>query len=1012
MSESIDMNIQIERAHERLSLEFSRIRAIRSGTSIYLAEHGLEENELAAMLLVVRKALDCHHIGSGWWHRHPLPLLVASTEVGYVYRGTGTDFWPVFADMLKEVTLVERGTLSALFREQAVALGLAQPSRSSWNEAFCHIAWPVLHAILPIELHRTLAETLRDVRSVIDLAGTDADLVATIRERAKIGGSVRLNSWLEEEHTAAAVVRHILDSGGEYGIAGTALQRIAADIARDDASITALREARIRQKALSAKPKQTARRGSEQQPLFAPLVLRSFENRLTLALKIPQMGQSDRELARSALDAMRWRAFLWGEGRPVPGRNIFSDFPLPLQICFLPEPERPLIDETRRLPIAQEAKDFLGSLRVATGEPLLFSDFGPDGDALQSTSGIVSDSSKCILLASKETGSPPVGESLGRVVGLDAFRLHAGDPANASWLMNHGFSVRKKTQFSWIGSAELEQHRPVRRFSEGSFVAFRLYAPDGLCEARLVCPNGSESTLAGEETLLAGFSATETGRYRIRYGEGDDVAIDIVESQEDGLGLLTVDIDAGDYATSDLADRKVTLRFNADASLQEAEFQLMVCCDGRMVNRVGDTLPDTPCKIEGSHGIWERLLDADTAASVLAARRAELSVEVSGLLKKSFEFEQTVAPFAWESRAGGTIAATDETGELAIFASTPDRPTVSCAASSSVPDTDIQLFRAGRQAPSNFGGICVGPSRWRSGDAFKIEKPERLMRRFSGVETNAVFGRDVVDALISWSAATVDNPVTQYRRGQVVRELEKWFVEQLCGPSWVSQEQLILSGHETGFVRNFLLACANLGVGYCDIAISEDQASRLDRILARLIEASGLFTNLETTHNPIDEDIAAELDDIFNEAYSTLYLESVALGERCLFDPEDDVDVGEVVGNWHSAIVEAKSKATLLGMVDLLRPLDAGDALSEADFEAMLPDEIVDLLDDWIGRNSPPHHARKWNRDLAEASFWLFTKPTVAARLSWSAATERMLADRFSARAVRYAALRARGGSE
>jgi hypothetical protein len=107
----------------------------------------------------------------------------------------------------------------------------------------------------------------------------------------------------------------------------------------------------------------------------------------------------------------------------------------------------------------------------------------------------------------------------------------------------------------------------------------------------------------------------------------------------------------------------------------------------------------------------------------------------------------------------------------------------------------------------------------------------------------------------------------------------------------------------------------------------------------------------------------------------------------------------------------AAREAALIELVDLLRPLDAGDALSLADLESMLPDDVVELLHDWIAKNRPAHHARQWNRDLVESAYWLFARPAVAARLSWKAATERLLADAFSARAIRYAALRASSAS-
>lgn len=282
---------------------------MKTDAPVYLLEHGVEGPELGMLLTSVRSGLAQHRIESGWWGSQALPLLVAATEIGYVYRGTGTDFWPIFAQQLHVVSHGDRAALSTLFRRWVSKLGLAQPPDSPWNLAFCHIAWPVLHAILPIELHRPLARTLRDVRGRLDLAASDGALLAPIRNRAQVAGGVRLIGWLEDEHTAAAVIRQFLHPSGEHDIASSALKRIATDLARDETAAGALREARKRQKALEVQPKR-ARRRAEIEQRSAPLVLRMVEQRLGLALRIPQMEQTARDAARSALDAMRWRAFL------------------------------------------------------------------------------------------------------------------------------------------------------------------------------------------------------------------------------------------------------------------------------------------------------------------------------------------------------------------------------------------------------------------------------------------------------------------------------------------------------------------------------------------------------------------------------------------------------------------------------------------------------------------------------------------------------------------------------
>lgn len=1006
---AIDTEGEIERLHAMFAAHFAQVRATRADAPLYLLEHGFEGADLTHMMVVVRSALGRHRIESGWWTGHSLPLLIAATEIGYVYRGTGTDFWPLFAERLVDVSLGDRAALSTLFRRWAAKLGLVQPPDSPWNQAFCHIAWPVLHAILPIELHQPLARALRDVRAHLDLSGSDAALLAPVRNRAQLAGGVRLIGWLEDQHTAAAVIRQFLKPSGEHGIAASALRRIATDLARDETANAALREARKRQKALEAQPKARSRRRVEVGPRLAPLVLRRVEQQLTLALKIPQMEQAVRESARSALDALRWRAYLWGEGRPVPGRNIFSDFPLSLQIDALPAADAPLFPDVASLPLAQEAKDFLSSLRVATTAPILFSDFSDDGDALQRSSTSIANSGHCIMLVGAEQIAPPQAQALGRVAGLRAYRLDVADTANHAWLASLGFAARQISRFAWIGDAEIEQHRPVRRYRTGSFVAFELSNAGGPCEVKLVAPDGTQSSLAASDHLLAGFAVEVPGLYRLRYGAGEEQAFEVVQAEDD-MRLLSVDIDAGSGSTSDLADRQVTLRFDSAAVVQEADLELALRCDGRLVNRVQDILPDTPCRLDGDHPIWERLLDRDTVEQLLNARRAEICVTVTGLLAASFAFEQVTAPFGWIRQSDGRLTASDESGELTVFAASPQHPLALAEASGTLALDDVLLLRAGHGRALQAGGFCTGPRIWRTGDTQFARKPDRLLRQFESTRESTVDGRGVVDALIGWAAAGVDHPVTQYRRGQIVRQLESWMIEQLCGDAWAAQEAALAERRGTTFVGAFLNACARLGIGYCDVGLSRGQRALLDRILFRLIEARSLPITLKISREPIDEDLGLGLDDLFNDGYAALCEEIESVGDTCPFSPDDDIDVGEVSENWDRALRAAASEAALIGLVDLLRPLDAGDTLSLADFETMLPDDVVDLLADWISKSRPTHHARAWNRDLVESAYWLFAKPAVAARLSWKAATERLLADSFSARAIRYAALRAGAG--
>jgi hypothetical protein len=985
-----------------LSAHFEKLHRTRLGAPLYLLEHGLSDVDLQTLLRSTQCCLRHRRVGEPWWGSRSLPLLVAATEVGYAYRGTGTDFWPIFAERLEEIPLYDRQELSHLFQRAANRFGLATPAFTPWNRAFCHIAWPVLHAILPIELHRTLTRALRDVRTHLDLNGSDADLIAPIRHRAHLTGNGRLGAWLEDQRTAGAVVRHFLNAGQQNEIAGSALTRIVSDLTKDEVANADLRDARKRQKALITQLTRGPRgKAVSIETHRATLVLRSSDQGLSLALKIPQLDSAARDAARDALDTIKWRVFLWGQGRPLPSRNVFSDYALPLNVAVLPSSDVPLIKADDHLPLSQEAKAFLNSLRVQTSTPILFSDFSADGDAFQRFSNTLL-GDHCIALLADEQ-APVSATSLGRVAGLRAYRIRVHD--NAAWFLRFGYSTRQSVQLTWLGAPEVEQYRPKRRFKKGSYVAFEVIGNSGECVAELTAPDGSKSRLVGTDRILAGFTADQIGPFELHYGAEESANFEVIPEDE-VADLVSVDIDAGAGTIGTLAERQVILRFESEATLQEARVELCLICDGREIARSVDTLADTPCRLTGSDAIWDALLTPEALECLLASNKAELRVHIRGLVSAIFQFEHVAVPFNWERDITGKVSAIDETGGLNIYTALSSDP---LHLTPTVPHNDgshITLCRAGKTDPLVFGGLCIGPKVWHAtGDKFAAE-PKRLLRQFNSSRKDATDARSVVEALLSWSAADVDHPVTQMRRRRVVQQLDLWLVQQVCGKIWLSRESLLTPRRSTSFASSFLRACANLQVGFANVDLTEAQRSLLDRILLRLIEARGIRNSLQVNFDSVSENLGEALDNIFNDGYFILHHELQSLGQSCSFDPNDDIDVGEHSEDWARGLRVALEETALIDLADLLRPLEVGEILSRADFETMLSDDVIGFLHSLITKYSSPYQTRHWTRELVEASYWIFAKPSVAASLSWHQATQRMLADTFSARVIRYATLR------
>ena len=207
-------------------------------------------------------------------------------------------------------------------------------------------------------------------------------------------------------------------------------------------------------------------------------------------------------------------------------------------------------------------------------------------------------------------------------------------------------------------------------------------------------------------------------------------------------------------------------------------------------------------------------------------------------------------------------------------------------------DRDVILLRAGHDRPLQAGGLCLGPKIWRSADTVAAHHPDRLLRQFDVGRDGAADGHSLTDAVIAWSAAGVDHPITQFRRGQIVVRLGQWLVEQLCGAEWARREAVLQSRRGVRFTEGFLDACARLRVGFADITLSAAQRAHLRRILLRLLNSRGLSISLKLNREPIDDDLAAELDGLFNDAYAAL-AEEIDTGWRTLpFNPDEDIDVG------------------------------------------------------------------------------------------------------------------------
>lgn len=151
-------NMQIADAlsgqHHALAEHFANLSRERGELPVFAIEHGLDDLALEALRRSVSRHVeeDPQLAGAAWSWRY-LPLVVVATEVGYRYRGTGTDFWPVLAlELGIDAGHTFRTGLSRLFELGHRSARLARPGDSPWERHFPHISWPIGNSLVPLEI--------------------------------------------------------------------------------------------------------------------------------------------------------------------------------------------------------------------------------------------------------------------------------------------------------------------------------------------------------------------------------------------------------------------------------------------------------------------------------------------------------------------------------------------------------------------------------------------------------------------------------------------------------------------------------------------------------------------------------------------------------------------------------------------------------------------------------------------------------------------------------------------
>lgn len=981
---------------------------------MFFIEHGLNQDELDALTNAIRDEVRLHPVGDVWWDSRSLPLIVVATENGYRYRGAGTDFWPLLADELK--TGLEPSARQHIRHLFEIAAGLyrgARPTQTPWASAFHLIAWPITHALVPLEFHRPLAATLASLHTHVtrldDAALYHALRVATPRPTA------RFATLLEDSHLMVAVTRSLLDEASNQPsasnqLSAAAMERLRTDLASDRIA--------WRDVAVARRLQRTATRSGPTRRVEAPnaspsrgllQLRRAAEGGLSLEAAFPTLPEPAATGVRRSLRQRRYAPQLWGVARRLPIAQVLSGVPFGLEVTSIPRADAHLFPGLDALGLDPTDAAFLGELELRMTPPLLFAVTGEGdlGRVIRADEVSGHHTYWALLDASKPWSSG--GRRLGRLGPYDCYEFPQGDAASEGALSALGFRVRFGVSVRFSGAPAIDRGTAVPAFLRGDQ---RVITPRRLpAGGELVVELGGASTRAKADEVVRVTVPRGAHTLRISIGaEGRDFAFHGLTDGPLPPRSCSVELRSSERTVQALLSGRLAFAVESFAPLEGLAATLAIEIDGRRVSATAPLGP-LPVSITAEHELLKCLLDEPTTRESLAqASNTTVHLRLGHLCSASWELERQVRPCWWEIR-GRHPALVSELGPLHFGEVAAEAPHLRPSEQATTGAGTRLLAPIGLDSVE-FGGsagfttMCVAPDRARL-ESPAIRKP-RLLRRRRGDRADVGL-EDLVEAYLRWSLAETRSIVAELRRRQTTDHLDAWVAEVCCGETWALREGSLRPG---GPWTLFAEVCDKKGLGRDPlIVLSRSDEEAVTRLAIN--EIRRFLPDLWARVGPPSElgpDDYEALDLACGRGYGELARRRRLCGQGDLAAELDDADPGNAEEAWAAALAQVVAQAELRPLAELLLPSDTASKLMSLDVSAMSLDDVVGALAAWA-------NTAYTQRALAGAAptiptlkaiFALWAEPEAAVRLDWRGALDVMVAERSVCRAARYLALQAR----
>ena len=412
------------------------------------------------------------------------PLLIVATEIGYTYRGPGKDFWPNLEERLATtISFADRQALSVLFSEAAKSYGGAARPETPWATNFPHIAWPITHAVLPLEFHRPFAQALAALRQHQIDPTQDEPLLYAVRHAARNLCGARFSGFLADESLVLALTRHFLRIRvHNMPLTSQVLERITLDLHKDRTAARDIELAyRQRKQAETQNPSGTAlfERARSRNSLgsLVWLYLRHREpSEIHIEAVMPTLPPDIVVRARKDLRRRRFSPQLWGVSSRVPSDQILSGLPFRVGVVkSFADLSGPLLPELEAVPIDPALKAQLERLHLDLSPPLLFLERATESVARQVRGGVATvGRTYWLLLASDSVTNSKGVQVLGTLGEMTCMRIDPDEETGRMLLMQAGIKIRFGTSVQWVGDPPAHVDAEIPEYRDGDAIVVQV----------------------------------------------------------------------------------------------------------------------------------------------------------------------------------------------------------------------------------------------------------------------------------------------------------------------------------------------------------------------------------------------------------------------------------------------------------------------------------------------------------------------------------------------------------